>query len=211
LRSSLFTIIGILFLDQFIKIWIKTSYALHSEIGSLGFIKFQFIENPGMAFGLTIGGEDAVWGKLSLSIFRLIAVVFIGFYIRRLIRTKANKYFIICISLIFAGALGNILDSAFYGILFSESMYYSIGDGISQFLPEGGGYAPFMMGKVVDMIHFQFYWPEFMPFALGGNEVFPPIFNIADASISTAFFIIIIFYKKIVRDQDFKFSNKKIV
>ena len=206
MRASLITIISVLCLDQIIKIWIKTSYALHSEIGSLGFIKLQFIENPGMAFGLTIGGEDAVWGKLILSTFRIIAVIFIAFYIKRLIKSKANKYFIICVSLIFAGALGNILDSAFYGMLFSESMYYPAG--ISEFLPVEGGYAPFMMGKVVDMIHFQFYWPEFIPFGLGGNEVFPPVFNIADASISTAFVTIIIFYKKIVRDDDFKFFKK---
>jgi signal peptidase II len=206
LRSSLITIISVLCLDQIIKIWIKTSYALHSEIGSLGFIKFQFIENPGMAFGLTIGGEDAVWGKLILSTFRIIAVIFIAFYIKRLIKSKANKYFVICVSLIFAGALGNILDSAFYGILFSESMYYPAG--IAEFLPSEGGYAPFMMGKVVDMIHFQFYWPQFIPFGLGGNEVFPPVFNIADASISIAFVTIIIFYKKIVRDDDLKFFKK---
>ena len=208
MRNSLITIFSVLFLDQLLKLWIKSSYALssgNSVIGEWWIVKIQFIENPGMAFGWTLGEEGAIWGKILLSSFRIIAVVLIGFYIRRLIRTKAHPFYIICISLIFAGALGNILDSAFYGLLFSESTLTNI----SIFLPENGGYAPFMMGHVVDMIHLDFNWPSWMPFNLGGSEVFPPIFNVSDSAISISVFFIILFYKKIVRDVDFQFFNKK--
>ena len=206
MRNSLITIFSVLFLDQLSKLWIKTSYTLstpNSIIGEWWIVNIQFIENEGMAFGWTLGGE--IWGKLILSSFRIIAVIFIGLYIKRLIRTQAHPFYIICISMVFAGALGNIIDSAFYGLLFSESAI----DHVATFLPENGGYAPFMMGHVVDMIHLEFYWPSWMPFGLGGSEVFPPIFNISDSAISVSVFFIIIFYRKIVRDEDFEFFNKK--
>ncbi len=208
MRNSLITIFSVLILDQLVKLWIKSSYVLstgNSVISEWWIVKIQFIENPGMAFGWTLGDEGAIWGKIILSSFRIIAVIFIGLYIRRLIRTQAHPFFIICISLVFAGALGNIIDSAFYGILFSESTFNEM----AVFLPENGGYAPFMMGHVVDMIHLDFNWPSWMPFGLSGNEVFPPIFNVADSAISVSVFLIIIFYKRIVRDEDFQFFNKK--
>ena len=208
MRNSLITIFSVLFLDQLIKLWIKSTYTLstgNTVISEWWIMKIQFIENPGMAFGWTLGEEGAIWGKLILSGFRIVAVVFIGLYIRRLIRTQAHTFFIICISMVFAGALGNIIDSSFYGLFFSESTL----NNVATFLPENGGYANFMMGNVVDMIHLEFYWPSWMPFGLDGSEVFPPIFNVADSAISLSVFFIVIFYKKIVRDEDFQFFNKK--
>ena len=191
MRNSLITIFSVLLIDQLVKLWIKSSYTLstgNSVIGEWWIVKIQFIENPGMAFGWTLGGEGAVWGKLILSGFRIIAVIFIGLYIRRLIKTKAHPFYITCISLVFAGALGNIIDSAFYGLVFSESTFYDV----ATFLPENGGYAPFMMGNVVDMIHLEFFWPSWMPFGLDGAEVFPPIFNVADSAISLSVFFFLV-------------------
>jgi signal peptidase II len=148
----------------------------------------HYIENPGMAFGWALGGD---WGKIILSLFRVVAVVFIGFIIRNLIVNKAHRGLLIAVSLIFAGALGNILDSAFYGLMFSDSV-----GAVADFMPAEGGYAPFMMGYVVDMIHVEFYYPGWMPFGLSGNEVFPPVFNIADFAITAGVVVIILFNKR---------------
>tara|TARA_B110000285_G_scaffold155753_1_gene173785 strand:- start:123 stop:800 length:678 start_codon:yes stop_codon:yes gene_type:complete len=197
MRNVLITIFSVLFIDQFIKLWVKANFFLGQEIGAFGFIKFQFIENPGMAFGMTFGG---VWGKIALSLFRVGAVVAIWFIIRNLLNNKAHKGLVFCVGLIFAGALGNILDSAFYGLMFSESL--QMVTGVAEFMPEAGGYANFMMGHVVDMIHFEFYYPSWMPFGLAldkygdPREIFPPIFNIADFSISLGVGIIIVFNKR---------------
>ena len=152
-----------------------------------------------MAFGLDFGGQ---WGKLVLSIIRLIAVFIIGKYLFGLIKKGAHAGYIICISLILAGALGNIIDSAFYGIIFDKGLEWNpvLDDwdrsysGLAQYGNEG--YAPFFMGHVVDMIHVQFYYPDWMPFGLGGREVFPPIFNIADSAITVGVIIIILFQGK---------------
>ena len=152
MRNVLITIFSVLFIDQFIKLWVKANFFLGQEIGAFGFIKFQFIENPGMAFGMTFGG---VWGKIALSLFRVGAVVAIWFIIRNLLSNKAHKGLVFCVGLIFAGALGNILDSAFYGLMFSESL--QMVTGVAEFMPEAGGYANFMMGHVVDMVHFEFF------------------------------------------------------
>lgn len=198
MRNVLVTIFSVLFIDQFLKLWIKSNYYLGEEIGSLGFIKLQFIENPGMAFGMTFGG---VWGKIALSLFRVVAVVAIWFVIRNLVNNKAHKGLIFAGALVFAGAVGNIFDSAFYGLLFSES--YPM---VAEFMPEGGGYADFMMGHVVDMVHFEFYYPSWMPFGLDGSEVFPPVFNIADFSISMGVVIVIIFNKRFLGNGKGDFS-----
>jgi len=191
MRNVLITIFSVLFIDQFIKLWVKANFFLGQEIGAFGFIKFQFIENPGMAFGMTFGG---VWGKIALSLFRVGAVVAIWFIIRNLLNNKAHKGLVFCVGLIFAGAFGNILDSAFYGLMFSESL--QMVTGVAEFMPEAGGYANFMMGHVVDMVHFEFFYPSWAPFDLAGSEVFPPIFNIADFSISVGVGIIIVFNKR---------------
>ena len=188
MRTVLITIFSVLFIDQFTKLWVKSSFILYDKMGELGFVKLQFIENPGMAFGMTFGG---VWGKVALSLFRVGAVVVIWFIIRNLLNNKAHKGLVFSVALIFAGALGNILDSAFYGLMFTESYPY-----IAEFMSEGGGYAGFMMGYVVDMIHFEFFYPSWAPFDLAGLEIFPPVFNIADFAISVGVGIIIVFNKR---------------
>ena len=204
MRTVLITIFSVLFIDQILKIWVKANFFLGEKIGGFGFIKLQFIENPGMAFGMEFGG---IWGKIALSLFRVFAVVAIWIIIRNLLTNKAPKGLVFSVGLIFAGALGNILDSAFYGLIFSESLnpvYTMLPDEmcVAQFLSEAGGYANFMTGHVVDMIHFEFYYPSWMPFGLDKDaygdprEIFPPVFNIADFAISVGVGIIVVFNKR---------------
>ena len=207
---SVITILIVLVADQTLKLWIKSSFELSSLILDCGVLKLQFIENPGMAFGWSFGN---IWGKIALSVFRVVAVFFIAVYIKRLIKTGAHTFFIVCISLIFAGALGNIIDSALYGLLFDSGTTWS--DQYQGWVPYSGvssmdfsGYTGLLQGCVVDMIHLEFFWPSLAPFNLAGKEVFPPVFNIADFSISFGVCCIIVFYKKIVRDEDFKFFTK---
>ncbi len=157
--------------------------------------RIHFVENEGMAFGLSLGGS---YGKLILSVFRIVAVSFLFFLLYKMIKASENKSVIVAFSLILAGALGNIIDSAFYGMLFSYSPYHG---GVATFLPEGGGYAPFLMGKVVDMLYFPFFtthFPDWFPFWAGEEfEFFRPVFNVADSSIFCGICIFFIFYKKI--------------
>ncbi len=163
------------------------------EIPMLGdWFILHFTENRGMAFGMEFGGDG---GKLFLSIFRLLAVAGLSVGLWKLIKRNAHKGLIISLSLIIAGALGNILDSAFYGLLFGDSHYQ-----VAQFLPEGGGYAPFLFGNVVDMLYFPVIngtFPDWFPFWGGEDfQFFRPVFNISDAAISIGVFIIIIRQKK---------------
>lgn len=153
----------------------------------------HFTENRGMAFGMEFGGS---FGKLFLSLFRIIAVGFIGYYLWTLIKKEASTGLIICLSLIFAGATGNIIDSAFYGLLFNESYFQ-----VATFFPPEGGYGTFLHGKVVDMLYFpiiQTTWPSWVPF-YGGQEFlfFRPVFNIADSSISVGVIALIFFQKQL--------------
>lgn len=153
----------------------------------------KFIENNGMAFGIDLPGD---YGKMLLSIFRILAVIGIIFYMRYLIRVKAPNGLLISMSFILAGAMGNILDSAFYGLIFTESTPFTK----SILFPEAGGYAGFLHGKVVDLFYFpimQGTWPSWLPFK-GGEyfEFFRPVFNIADSAISLGVFSILIFQKK---------------
>lgn len=167
---------------------------LGEEIHVLGdWFILHFTENEGMAFGMSFGGDT---GKLLLSIFRIIAIIIIGSYIIRISRKKANTGLIISLSLIFAGALGNIIDSAFYGILFSKSSFHEV----ALLFPSEGGYNNFLYGKVVDMLYFPLikgYYPSWIPF-WGGNDFifFRPVFNIADSSITIGVLILILFQKK---------------
>lgn len=164
------------------------------EINVLGnWFIIHFTENEGMAFGMQFGGD---FGKLILSIFRIIAIVLIGWYLIKITKRKEKAGLIISLSLIFAGALGNIIDSAFYGMAFSASKFHEV----AVFFPEEGGYSNFLHGKVVDMLYFPVikgYYPSWFPF-WGGNEFifFRPVFNIADSSITTGVFILIFFQKK---------------
>ncbi len=162
----------------------------------------HFTENEGMAFGMRFGGN---FGKLFLSIFRIFAVIIIGGYLIRLTKKKEKTGLILSLSLIFAGALGNIIDSAFYGMIFSESKFHEV----AILFPSEGGYSSFLHGKVVDMLYFPVikgYYPTWFPF-WGGNDFifFRPVFNIADSSITIGVFILIIFQKKF-----FKKENKEI-
>ena len=158
---------GLLVLDQVVKIWIKTHMMIGDEFNVFGdWFKIHFIENNGMAFGM--GAENGQTGKILLSIFRIGAVAAIGWYISRLVKEKAPTGVIFSFVLIFCGAVGNILDSMFYGLLFNDSHMQ-----VASFLPEDGGYAPFLQGKVVDMLYFPLfsgYLPEWVPF--WGNEYF---------------------------------------
>ena len=154
--------------------------------------RIHFTENNGMAFGLEFGG---LWGKLALSLFRIGAVVAIGYYLKLLIGRQVRQIVVVALALIMAGALGNIIDSAFYGLLFSESYGQ-----VATFLPEGGGYAGFLQGRVVDMLYFPIckgYLPDWIPFWGGDYFVFfRPVFNIADSAISIGIALIILFQKQ---------------
>jgi signal peptidase II len=153
----------------------------------------HFTENEGMAFGLSFGGS---FGKLALSLFRILAIIGIGWYLNDLIRKKVNSGLIVSISLIFAGAAGNIIDSAFYGMIFSQSSYHTVA---TLFSP-GGGYGTFLHGRVVDMLYFpilQGYYPPWFPIWGGQDFVFfRPVFNIADSSITVGVFLLILFQRK---------------
>ena len=183
----------VLFIDQALKIWIKTHMFLGEEFSVFGnWFIIHFTENPGMAFGFQFGGD---YGKLALSMLRIVAVGLIGWYIFENVKKGAKTGFIICASLVLAGAIGNIIDSAFYGLIFSDSLFQ-----VAQFLPEGGGYGTFLHGKVVDMFYFPILngtFPEWLPL-WGGEEYqfFRPVFNIADASISVGVVLVFIFQKK---------------
>lgn len=213
MRTALVTIFTVLFIDQFVKIWIKSHALLHEVVGEFGFLKIHFIENPGMAFGMAFGGD---WGKIILSLFRIVAIIGLAFVIRNLIENKAHKGLILSVSLIFAGALGNILDSAVYGLIFDRGTTWDatlqdwIGyTGVAKANFEG--YAGVLQGCVVDMLHAEFYYPTWMPFGLAGEEVFPPVFNIADSAISIGIVIIVLFNKKFFGEEanDFEIFKRK--
>jgi signal peptidase II len=197
-KKPLIIIFIILVIDQVFKFWVKTHMMLGQEYHVLGdWFLLHFTENEGMAFGMQIGGE---FGKLILSIFRIIAVAAIGYYLYRLVGKKAHFGLVFSITLILAGALGNIIDSAFYGLVFSQSSYHTV----ATFLPEGGGYSSFLHGKVVDMLYFPLisgHFPDWLPIWGGQDFIFfRPVFNIADSSITVGVFLLLIcqrrFFKK---------------
>lgn len=193
----IFLIITLIVLaDQVLKIYIKTNYHIgesHAVIGQ--WFRLYFIENEGMAYGWKFGGQ---WGKMLLTVFRMGAVIFGVFYIRQIIKKKMHPGFILCVGLIFAGALGNLIDSMFYGLIFDYSS--PVSSNIAQIFPKEG-YAGFLHGNVVDMLYFPIIrdvtLPSWIPFWGGEDfEFFRPIFNIADASISTGIIAILLFQKK---------------
>lgn len=199
LRNAFFIVLLVLIVDQAIKIYIKTTMMLQEEHHILGnWFIIHFTENPGMAFGMEFGGQ---YGKLFLSVFRIVAVFAIGYYLYDLCRKHTPRGLIISIALIFAGALGNIIDSAFYGLIFTESSFQK-----AELFSSEGGYAGFLHGKVVDMFYFPIiegHFPEWFP--IWGSEefiFFRPVFNFADASITVGVILIILFQKKFFKSRE---------
>jgi signal peptidase II len=225
LKKSLLVIFLVLFIDQAVKIWVKTHMAQGDEIvlfsnwasqvqklhdGVLNpnvnssFARLHFTENNGMAFGMEFEGN---YGKLFLSVFRIIAVCAIGWYLFTYSKKKKITLGLaISLSFIFAGAIGNIIDSAFYGMIFNDSYFQ-----VAQFMPDGGGYGSFLHGKVVDMLYFpiiQGHFPQWFPFWKGEDfEFFRPVFNISDASITTGVLMLVVFQKRYFRKPD---ANKMV-
>ena len=176
-KLAIIIVVAILVIDQIIKILVKTNMALDDSIHIADWFYIRFIENNGMAYGMTF------FNKLTLSLFRLVAISVISYYVYKLVKRPQPKGYIICLSMILAGAMGNIIDSMFYGLIFSPSTPYDI----AEFVPFGSGYASFLHGKVVDMFYFPIIettWPQWVP-QFGGKEFifFSPIFNFADACI----------------------------
>ncbi|MCU4177478.1 lipoprotein signal peptidase [Carboxylicivirga sp. N1Y90] len=198
LKKSFLIIVIILLVDQIAKVWIKTNMMLGDEIPVFGnWFIVHFVENNGMAFGMQLAGK---FGKVFLSVFRIIAVCGIGWYLVDLTKNNAPKGLVYSVALVLAGAFGNIIDSAFYGVLFDHSYGQ-----IASFMPEGGGYASFLHGKVVDMLYFPLFegrYPSWLPW-VGGNPFifFRPVFNIADSSITIGIFSILLFQKRFFKEQ----------
>ncbi len=194
---AIIIVAAVLVIDQIIKIWVKTHMTLHEQIEILSWFKIVFIENNGMAYGMEIGS------KLVLSLFRIVAVGILGYYIFQQVRKRACLGYIVCLSMVLAGAAGNIFDSMFYGLIFNSSSDYT-----SCFVPFGSGYAPFLMGKVVDMFYFPLIvttWPDWVPMVGGEPYVFfSPIFNFADSSISVGVVLLLLFYRKEISEISFK-------
>ena len=196
MKRPLLIILLVLVLDQALKIYIKTHFILGEEHRIASWFIIHFTENNGMAFGMTFGGQ---YGKIFLSVFRIAAVTLIGYYLWTLVKRNAPKGLIASFALIFAGALGNIIDSAFYGMLFSTS------DGVfepAKFLPKEGGYAGFLHGKVVDMFYCHFssldgHFPKWFPLWGGEDfQFFRPVFNVSDSAITVGVILILMFQRK---------------
>lgn len=209
IRHVVFIIAAIIIIDQALKIWIKTTHPTGEvlRVGGLDWFRLHFIENPGMAWGWKFGNET---GKMILTLFRLAAVIFGTWYLGKIVKQKYKKGFIICAALIYAGALGNLIDSMFYGMIFDKGLKYdpALNDyisysGIAQF--SSNGYSSFLHGSVVDMLYFPMFkghFPSWLPF-VGGEEFefFSAIFNIADMSISTGVITLLLFQKRFFKKE----------
>ena len=187
-------IVLLLLVDQIVKFAVKLNMELYQSIPVFGtWFQIDFVENMGAAFGMQLGGE---WGKLTLSLVRIAASILIAWYIHRMVRRSAPTGVLVGFALILAGAIGNMIDSAFYGLIFSESTPHAV----ATLFPEGGGYTSFLHGKVVDMLYFPIIestWPDWMPWVGGRDFIFfSPVFNIADSYITVAVLYLIFFKHK---------------
>ena len=202
-RLATLIVIAILLIDQAIKIWVKTSMMLHESIHITDWFYITFIENMGMAFGMQLGS------KIVLSMFRVCAIAALTYYIWLEVRRKARTGYIVCLAMVLAGAMGNLIDCLFYGLVFNESSPFYV----SYFVPFGTGYAPFLMGKVVDMFYFPLIeteWPMWMPFVGGEHFVFfSPVFNFADSCISVSVVLLLLFYRKEISRISFTQSDDR--
>ena len=183
-------VVGAIVIDQLIKIWVKTNMTLHESIRVFDWFYISFIENNGMAYGVQIGS------KLALSLFRVAAIGLLAYYLWLQVHNKARTGYIVCLAMVLAGAVGNLIDCMFYGMMFNASSPHYL----SYFVPFGSGYAPFLMGRVVDMFYFPLIvttWPDWVPY-WGGDEFvfFSPVFNFADANISVGVVLLLLFYHK---------------
>lgn len=199
-RHTIAIILLIILMDQALKIYIKTHFYYGEEVKVMGdWFKLHFIENEGMAFGMKL--SQAAIGKLILTLFRLVAVIFGFFLLKRLVDKGYSRGALICGSLILAGALGNLIDSIFYGMIFTESSFH-----LAKFVPFGQGYGKLFHGKVVDMLYFPIVdtvLPKWIPFFGGKNfEFFEPVFNIADAAISVGIITLVLFQKKLIYEKE---------
>ena len=202
-RLATLVVVAILLIDQAIKIWVKTSLTLHESIHIFDWFYITFIENMGMAFGMQLGS------KIVLSLFRVVAISALTYYIWKEVRKNSRTGYIVCLAMVLAGAIGNLIDCLFYGLIFNESSPYYV----SYFVPFGTGYAPMLMGKVVDMFYFPLIeteWPQWMPFVGGEHFVFfSPVFNFADASISVSVVLLLLFYRKEISSISLSSSSQK--
>ena len=196
MKKPLIIILIVLLVDQISKFWVKMTMTIGESIPVFGkWFQIYFIENNGMAFGWELGMQ---WGKIALSLFRIIAVALFFYLIYYLSKKKVKFGPLFGISLITAGALGNIIDGMFYGMIFSESTFTQV----ATLFPDGGGYSGFMQGKVVDMLYFPlFTFPEWIPF-FGGQIFFSPIFNVADSAITIGFLYLLIFQWDFLKNID---------
>ena len=196
-------ITSLLILDQVLKVYIKLNvpYGSGFDLLGLSWAKIHFVENEGMAFGFSLGGY---YGKLFLSVFRIIMIGFLIYLLRELIRAKQSMGLVLSFGLIVAGAIGNMIDSAFYGMVFSRSSFHH--RDLAIFLPEGGGYSSFLHGNVVDMLYFPMVnttWPEWMPYFGGKSfQFFKPVFNIADSAITCGVASILLFHRSFFKTEE---------
>jgi signal peptidase II len=199
-RYAILIVLLVIICDQATKFYIKTHFFYGEEVNVIGsWFRLHFIENEGMAFGMKL--SQASIGKLILTLFRLGAVIFGFFLLRKLVDKGYTKGVIICGSLILAGALGNLIDSMFYGLIFTESSFH-----LAKLVPWGQGYGELFHGRVVDMLYFPMVdtvMPRWVPFVGGKNFVFfEPVFNIADAAISVGVLTLVVFQKRLLHHSE---------
>ncbi len=199
MRTALTTFFIVLGLDQIFKVWVKLNFQLGQELEIFNWFIIHFTENPGMAFGFEFGGD---WGKISLTVFRVIFSIVGFYYLNKYAKTAtAHKGVLLCAGLILAGAVGNLIDSLFYGLIFSDSTFQ-----VADLVPFGTGYEAFLKGRVVDMLYFPLIdtqWPNWIPF-FGGDRLvfFRPVFNLADTAISTGIITFIVFQRKWIPEEE---------